>query len=275
MKTRTISALLGLPLLLGFIYLGGIYIYVASTIIAMVAFFEFTKANHGSILKSAIITSFFIPITFAISYYKAFELLPILTCIVIVTNMTYLVINFEKENINDIAINIFSYFYTVMSFVLLVFIRDMGNGIYFILPIFITAFSSDTFAYFVGKSMGKHKLAPVLSPKKTVEGSVGGILGAGIVMAIYGYVFYDKLSVSMANNSIITMTILFLVFGLIGGAISQIGDLFASAIKRYKNIKDYGKIMPGHGGVLDRFDSVIILSYVFFVAYSTLIYLTK
>ncbi len=275
MKTRTITALLGLPLLIGILYLGGIYIYIASTILATVGFFEFTKANEGKILKSNVINAFFIPITFAIFYYKSFVLLPILICIILVVNMTYIVMNHEKENINNMTINIFSYLYTVISFALLVYIRDMGNGLYFLTPVFITAFSSDTFAYFVGKSIGKHKLAPVLSPKKTVEGSIGGIFGAGIVMAIYAFFFFEKVSIIMPSASVIIVIVVFFIVGVVGGAISQIGDLFASSIKRYKNVKDYGKIMPGHGGVLDRFDSVIILSYVFYVAYTTVNFYVK
>ncbi len=272
MKTRVISALIGVPLLLAIIYLGGIYMYIATTLLSIVGYFEFTKANEGKILNSAILTAIFIPFLFLIAYTENFIMLPLFFCILIISNMAYLVIFNSKETIDNIVINIFAFLYVPVSFMFIAYIRDFDNGVYFIIPIFLTAFMSDTFAYFVGKSMGKHKLAPVLSPKKTVEGSVGGIVGAGFIMALYANFFFEKIGGIFPSASKTTIIIIFLVFGLIGGGISQIGDLFASAIKRYRNVKDYGKIMPGHGGVLDRFDSVIILSFVFYALYHVIFY---
>ena len=106
-------------------------------------------------------------------------------------------------------------------------------------------------AYCVGMLIGKHKMAPVLSPKKSVEGGIGGIVGAALIGVLYALAInkWGGAGVGVAE---------FAIIGAAGGAISQIGDLAASAIKRNYNIKDYGKLIPGHGGILDRFDSVII-----------------
>ncbi len=272
MKTRVISALIGIPLLIGILILGGAYIYIASAIVAVIGYFEFTNANNKKFFTSSLITAFFIPIMFLVVFSKNYSLLPIVFCFLLIFNMTYLVVFNSKETIENITTNVFALFYIGTSFLFLAYIRNLHDGFYLAVPIFLTAFCSDSFAYFVGKAIGKQKLAPVLSPKKTIEGSIGGILGAGLVMGIYAYFYFEKLSILMPNNDRGYIVILFFIFGMIGGGISQIGDLFASAIKRYRNVKDYGKIMPGHGGVLDRFDSVIILSFVFYIIYFSMFY---
>ena len=118
--------------------------------------------------------------------------------------------------------------------------------------VFISSWVCDTCAYFTGKTFGRHKLAPVLSPKKSIEGSVGGVLGSALVGVLYGYLF-GFMPGYMA-----------LLCG-IAGAISQFGDLFASAIKREHGIKDYGNLIPGHGGIMDRFDSVIITAPIIYI----------
>ena len=105
--------------------------------------------------------------------------------------------------------------------------------------------------------IGKHKLAPILSPKKSIEGGIGGILGAALIGVLYG------LAINYWGNAAADI-LEYAIIGAVGGAISQIGDLAASAIKRYHNIKDYGKLIPGHGGILDRFDSVIFTDTIIF-----------
>lgn len=111
--------------------------------------------------------------------------------------------------------------------------------------VFLTAYGSDMFAYFTGVLIGRHKLCPKISPKKTVEGGIGGILGSTLFCAAFGYfALPEHLWVCI-------------VIGVLGGAVSQLGDLAASVIKRQLGIKDYGKLIPGHGGILDRFDSVL------------------
>lgn len=130
-------------------------------------------------------------------------------------------------------------------------IRLMENwNIYIILPL-LTAFMSDAFALFGGMLCGKHKLAPTLSPKKTIEGSIGGLLGAVAGELIYGVILLNAFQVEKVSF------LALVVYGVMGSAVAQLGDLFFSSIKREYGIKDFGNILPGHGGILDRFDSVI------------------
>ena len=145
-----------------------------------------------------------------------------------------------------------------MSFVYLLRIRPLGA--YFAWVPFI-AWVCDTCAYFAGRAFGKHKMAPVLSPKKTIEGAIGGILGSVIVGGIIGYILY----VNETHSPSTVWGLMIICFA--GSIISQIGDLLASGIKRDHNIKDYGTLIPGHGGIMDRFDSVIfVIPCIYFLA---------
>lgn len=144
------------------------------------------------------------------------------------------------------------FFAALIPYFLSTFIRldQMQGGKFFILTPLIAAFLSDAFALFAGILFGKHKLAPELSPKKTVEGSVGGLFGAVLGMTIYGLImglwFHFQVNYP-----------LLILYGLLGSAVAQLGDLAFSYIKRQYGLKDFGNILPGHGGILDRFDSVI------------------
>ncbi len=136
----------------------------------------------------------------------------------------------------------------------IIFVRDfedVGQSLY--LLIFLGAWMTDIFAYFSGYFFGKHKLIPDVSPKKTIEGSIGGIIGCVLTFVVYGLV------VDIAFERTANLFFLALV-GFIVSVVSQIGDLLMSVIKRHYGVKDYGKIFPGHGGMLDRLDSVLIVS---------------
>lgn len=129
-------------------------------------------------------------------------------------------------------------------------IRQGELGIYYIILPFVIAYMSDSFALFAGMLFGKHKLAPTLSPKKTREGAVGGIVGAMVGCLVFGVIMSRFFS--LTPNYVVLA-----VYGLLGSPVAQVGDLAFSYIKRQYGIKDYGKIFPGHGGVLDRVDSLI------------------
>ena len=116
-----------------------------------------------------------------------------------------------------------------------------------------------TCAYLVGRAIGKHKMTPVLSPKKSIEGAVGGIIGSALIGALYGTIFKTNLS-EFSNPAVFCA-----IIGACGGFISMFGDLSASAIKRQYQIKDYGKLIPGHGGIMDRFDSIIFTAPLIYV----------
>ena len=131
--------------------------------------------------------------------------------------------------------------------------------------IFISSWISDTFAYIFGMLFGRHSLAPVLSPKKSVEGSVAGIIGSALCGGLFGYFLVEPLIHDQQ------VTWVFALIGGIGSSISQIGVLAASAIKRNYEIKDYGKLIPGHGGIMDRFDSVIVTAPMIYFLFRILI----
>lgn len=171
---------------------------------------------------------------------------------IIVTTIVYIAILYlsyhEEINFADVSISIFSAVIIPSALNTITQIYFMENGKFLILIPMICAWGSDILAYLVGKNFGKHKLAPKISPNKTIEGSVGGIVGGIIGMLTFGYF----------TSSFIQIPFIFLViiggFGAISG---QVGDLFFSMIKRQSKIKDYSKLIPGHGGILDRFDSII------------------
>ena len=120
----------------------------------------------------------------------------------------------------------------------------------FPLLIFVSSWGNDTCAYLVGRAIGKHKMSPILSPKKSIEGLIGGIVGAGILGVVFGLIYNHFMQV-------VHSVWIFALIGAVCALPAVIGDLAASAIKRNNDIKDYGKLIPGHGGILDRFDSII------------------
>lgn len=212
----------------------------------------------------------FIGYAAAIAYYALIrfeysEYLMILFIVYLICLMASYVFTFPKFKADDIMVCFFGLFYVVLMLSYIYQVRMMEDGRYVVWLIFLCSWGCDTCAYLVGVMFGKHKMAPVLSPKKSVEGGIGGVLGAALLGFIYATIFEDKLSLDNAN-------IIFPVVCAAGGIISQIGDLTASGIKRNHDIKDYSKLIPGHGGILDRFDSVIITAP---IIYYLIIYLGK
>lgn len=170
-----------------------------------------------------------------------------------------------RVSVDKVCIAFTTCAYIITGFVSIILLRDMRMGKYVYLLAFIGPWVSDTFAYFTGMLLGKHKLIPSVSPKKTVEGSLGGILFCIIGCIVYGYI------VKAVTGGEIQFHIVFLaLLGLIISIVSQIGDLIFSLIKRRYDIKDYGFIFPGHGGVLDRFDSVIATAPLILIACESL-----
>ena len=149
-------------------------------------------------------------------------------------------------------------FYIAVSFTCITLLRE--NGKYLYLFVFIGPWVSDTFAYIFGRLLGKHKLIPEISPKKTIEGSIAGIIFSAAAFALYGFII-NRYFDSSANTSYL----LLVISGALVSVISQLGDLSASAVKRRFGVKDYGFIFPGHGGVMDRFDSVIMTAPILYI----------
>jgi phosphatidate cytidylyltransferase len=157
---------------------------------------------------------------------------------------------------SDIAACYMGITYVVASFTALCLIRYRENGALLFGMAFIGSWISDIMAYFTGRFFGKHKLCPELSPKKTIEGAIGGIVFGVIAMILYGFIIDTLVPDVQASYLVLA------VLGLLLSVVSQIGDLFASLIKRERGIKDYGTLLPGHGGIMDRFDSCLAVSTV-------------
>ena len=137
------------------------------------------------------------------------------------------------------------------------------DAIYFILLILCFAWGGDTCAYFAGRAFGKHKLCPVVSPKKTVEGAVGGVLGTmvfGVLVTVIYSIAADRMEEFTRSNIGVSMYVIIALLACVAAVLGIYGDLFASVVKRQCGIKDYGTIFPGHGGILDRFDSVMFIA---------------
>ena len=154
---------------------------------------------------------------------------------------------------------VFSFVYAPVMLSFLYQTRALENGNYIVWMILISSWGCDTCAYCVGMLIGKHKFAPKLSPKKSIEGAIGGVVGAAALGALYGYFIVEK---ALPEQNI---ALVFAVIGALGAVISQVGDLAASGIKRDNEIKDYGKLIPGHGGIMDRFDSVIFTAPIIYL----------
>ena len=187
----------------------------------------------------------------------------LLMCIVgfILLVMFAYVVTFPKYHANQVMGVVFSFLYApvMLSFVYLT--RACEQGIYLVWMILISSWGCDTFAYVVGMLIGKKKIFPVLSPKKSLEGCIGGVLGAGLLGWLYGCFFVQN---SFPDRKVGWMIALICAVGAI---MSMVGDLAASGIKRNNDIKDYGKLIPGHGGIIDRFDSMIVTApMIYFLA---------
>ncbi len=170
---------------------------------------------------------------------------------ILVAFMFLYVFTFPRYRAEQIMCAFFCVAYAPVMLSFIYLVRCLPYGAYTVWMIFISSWICDTCAYAVGILFGKHKLAPVLSPKKSVEGAVGGIAGSALVGALYAYFLVEKVVTEQE------VTWVFVLISSAWAVISQVGDLAASAIKRNHEIKDYGKLIPGHGGVMDRFDSVI------------------
>lgn len=181
-------------------------------------------------------------------------------CLVLLflAGMFVYVFTFPRYHAPQVMTAFFCAFYPAVLFSFVYLTRELTYGVYLVWMIFISSWICDTCAYAVGMLFGKHKLAPVLSPKKSVEGSVGGIVGSALVGALFSWIFL--LPRTQEPNVIWLVALI----GAAGAVISQVGDLAASAIKRNHEIKDYGKLIPGHGGIMDRFDSVLFTAPVIY-----------
>ncbi len=266
MLKRTITAIISLMVLIPILIFSGTVVFpIAIGLFTCIAMFEMFRCL--GVHKNLILTiPFYISgagAPFVIRYLKseidiwgcAVWVLALLMLYV----MAVVVISRNKTTFVQAASVFASSFYICFSFCGIIYMRDMENALIYLL-IFIGAWITDIFAYLVGRAIGKHKLCPDVSPKKTIEGSIGGIVFCAGAFVLWAYII-DIMYIGVP---------VLIIAGVVASCVSQIGDLSMSAIKRQHGIKDYGKLFPGHGGVLDRFDSVLAVSSVVTIIFAIL-----
>lgn len=246
MKTRILSGLLMSPLLI-ILFIGGAPLYVTGLILTILAIREFSNALKTKNIPTRTSLSIILTVCLFILNILSIDISSIEMLLFSIMFIFLILIFFRKDKVN-------SFIYLIGSLYIILGFNSIGlisskfeNGTKYMWLVFVIALLSDIMAYFTGSFFGKHKLAPTLSPKKTIEGSIGAIIFSSLGCFIFGIIFNLN-------------TFFMILIGLIGSVVSQVGDLLASLIKRYVGIKDYGNLIPGHGGILDRFDSIILVA---------------
>ncbi len=257
-KTRLISGVILVAVVIVCTLLGGPVLHAVVGIISIMGMKELYDA--GGVTGTGIAAAGFagaVLYEFVLFWGKGGGLPAAAVCVLLV--MAVYVFTFPRYKAEQVfwVIGGFAYVCILMSYLFQV--RDMDNGLYILPMVFLSAWGNDTCAYCAGMLFGKHKMAPVLSPKKSIEGFIGGIVGAGILGLLYGLLFSrDMKTLGMTAPEC-------MIICAAAGAISVIGDLCASAVKRDKGIKDYSNVIPGHGGILDRFDSILFTAPVVYI----------
>ena len=253
-KTRLISGILLVIAALLTIISGGYVLFFTLLCISLIGMQELYKAMgiHEDRTGLLEIVGYLGAVLYYISLLLGFEsygLMAVLVSLILV--MFVYVFTYPKYHANQVMAAFFGVVYVAVMLSFILMTRNLPDGKFIVWLIFLCSWGCDTCAYCVGMLIGKHKRAPVLSTKKSVEGGVGGVVGAALLGVIYAAATQGP----MVEYAVICG---------IGALISMVGDLAASAIKRNQGIKDYGKLIPGHGGILDRFDSVIFTAPVIY-----------
>ena len=252
--TRLISGIVLVAVALLTICSGGWILYGTLTIVSLIGMFELYRAvkvqKQGENLLAVVgylgVILHYILLSLGYSEYAMMNLI-----IVLIAMMFVYVFSYPKYHAEQVMAAFFGVVYVGVMLSYIYQTRMIRDGAFLVWLIFLCSWGCDTCAYCVGMLIGKHKMAPVLSPKKSVEGAVGGVAGAALLGVIYAAATQGPM-------------LEYAVICAIGALISMVGDLAASAIKRNQGIKDYGKLIPGHGGILDRFDSVIFTAPVIY-----------
>lgn len=253
-KTRLISGILLVAAALLTIITGGAVLWTVLLCISVIGAEELYRAmdvhkNGFGLLETAACLGILLYYGAAALDFGRYGMMAVILALILI--LFVYVFTYPKYDARQIAAAFLGIVYVAVMLSYIYLTRNLENGHFIVWLIFLCSWGCDTCAYCVGMLIGKHKMAPVLSPKKSVEGAVGGVIGA----ALLGVVYAAATKGPMAEYAVICAA---------GALISMVGDLAASAVKRNQGIKDYGKLIPGHGGILDRFDSVIITAPVIY-----------
>lgn len=252
--TRLLSGILLVAIALATIVSGGYVLFFTLIAVSLIGMHELYKAmkvkdEEFNILE---IVGYVGAILYYVAVFLDFERYGTLAVILaLVLLMFVYVFLYPRFEANQVMAAFFGIVYVAVMLSFIYLTRQLPGGVYHVWLIFLCSWGCDTCAYCVGMLIGKHKMAPVLSPKKSVEGAVGGVVGAALLGVVYA---------AVTRGPVVE----YAVICAAGALISMVGDLAASAIKRNQGIKDYGKLIPGHGGILDRFDSVIFTAPVIY-----------
>lgn len=264
---RLASALLGFPLVVIILTFGNKYVVdillAGIALLAMQEYFNAIQKKCKPVRWLGYISCIFIALIHIILEHTSRDIvnkiLLLIVPMLMLISFSQIIITNMKTNFKDIAYTVFGILYIITCISFISLIRGAENGIILIWYAIIAAWGTDTFAYLIGKKFGKHKFSQV-SPKKSIEGCIAGIVGAVVIVILYTIAMNSIYNLQYSYISMMVITVILSVIG-------QVGDFAASSIKRYVDVKDYSNLIPGHGGMLDRIDSLMFLApfaYVFF-----------
>lgn len=273
MKTRVITALVGILVLIGVMFTFHTMVFnlviAAITLIAVHEIYNALGFDKKDWLLYAVQVPYVLMVMLS-NYATVRGLMMPVSFLLVVFYSIYLVvrngdISYQKASglVMFSGIVIFCFFSFIKLKELLPVETYGYDAVFFILLILCFAWGGDTCAYFAGRAFGKHKLCPVVSPKKTVEGAIGGVLGTmvfGVLITLAYSIAANRMEAFTRTNIGVSMYVIIALLGCVAAVLGIYGDLFASVVKRQCGIKDYGTIFPGHGGILDRFDSVMFIA---------------
>ncbi|MBK0347388.1 phosphatidate cytidylyltransferase [Aerococcaceae bacterium zg-ZJ1578] len=258
MRVRTLSAVIGLAIFIPFILLGNQYFAFAIFVLAVVGLFEIARMKHIpyfnliGVVATLALTLIVLPPYYTLSWITLTnsQFLFYLCGMALLIMMVY---RYKNLNFENVSLLMFGALYVGFGFRFIIVIRDMGLGT--LMYLFFVIWATDIGAYLVGRFFGKRPLAPEVSPNKTVEGSLGGVIIAMLVGILFSRIVNPNLGL------VEHVWLLSAILSIVG----QFGDLVESSLKRHFGVKDSGNFLPGHGGVLDRFDSLIFASFMFMI----------
>ena len=261
MKIRVISAIIMIAVFVPFLFVGGMPFAILLTVLGVCGLYELLQARETKkkfplglkIIAYIMVVAFCMYHIDSIEFHSNFDY-RVMSCIIFLFMSPMVFLNDNKRyNLNDALFLIGSLLFVGLSFNLLITTRNYD--IYYIIYLLLITTITDTFALFTGRLVGKNKLCPIISPNKTIEGLIGGvIMGTFVATAFY---------FTVINSSISLVLLIFITMFLC--LIGQLGDLVFSSIKRYYDVKDFSNLIPGHGGILDRFDSLIFVTFAFII----------
>lgn len=256
-KTRLLSGIILVIVLILTVGYGGNLLFAVLGIISLIGMSELYKVVDIHKKAPGIVGYAGAVVYYALLLTDHMEWMTAFTVLFLVVVMAVYVFTFPAFRTEQIILTFFGLFYVAVMLSYVYRTRMLPDGMVAVWLIFLSSWGCDTCAYCSGMLLGKHKMAPKLSPKKSIEGGIGGVLGAAVLGALF------SLAMNQWGGADVDPLFYAVICGA-GGIISQIGDLAASAIKRNHNVKDYGRLIPGHGGILDRFDSVIFTAPVIY-----------